>query len=90
LAERRLRGRTSVGGADLAKRRPDAHLSGMADDLRPALLARCPICGAPAAPASRPFCSARCADVDLQRWLSGVYVIPAPEDEERDPEPERA
>ncbi|MFL5188642.1 MAG: DNA gyrase inhibitor YacG [Microvirga sp.] len=43
---------------------------------------RCPVCGKPAAPASRPFCSGRCADVDLQRWLAGAYVVPAAEDEE--------
>jgi hypothetical protein len=36
----------------------------------------CPICGKPVQPAYRPFCSKRCADVDLQRWLSGAYVIP--------------
>lgn len=42
----------------------------------------CVICGKPAAPAYRPFCSKRCADVDLQRWLSGGYVIPGgPQDE---------
>lgn len=36
----------------------------------------CPICGKPAAEARyRPFCSARCADVDLNRWLSGVYTV---------------
>jgi endogenous inhibitor of DNA gyrase (YacG/DUF329 family) len=41
----------------------------------------CPICGKPAAPAFRPFCSKRCADVDLQRWFSGRYAIPGrPED----------
>ena len=38
--------------------------------------ARCPICGSPSEPALRPFCSKRCADVDLARWMSGVYVIP--------------
>jgi hypothetical protein len=43
---------------------------------------KCPICGKPAAPEYRPFCSKRCADVDLQRWLSGVYAIPAVEDED--------
>lgn len=42
----------------------------------------CPICGRPAEPEFRPFCSKRCADVDLQRWLSGRYVVPAVEDEE--------
>jgi hypothetical protein len=44
----------------------------------------CPICGKPAAEASRPFCSPRCADVDLNRWLSGVYVVPVTENAEED------
>lgn len=44
--------------------------------------ATCPICGKPALPDSRPFCSRRCADVDLNRWLSGRYVIPAVENED--------
>ncbi len=51
---------------------------------------RCAICGKPADPRFRPFCSKRCADVDLNRWLSGVYVVPtneAPEDEEQRPAP---
>lgn len=43
--------------------------------------AGCPICGKPVDPAYRPFCSKRCADVDLQRWLAGVYAVPASEDE---------
>ena len=42
----------------------------------------CPICGKPAAAAYRPFCSKRCADVDLQRWFSGRYAIPLTEEEE--------
>jgi hypothetical protein len=42
----------------------------------------CPICGKPVQETYRPFCSKRCADVDLQRWLSGAYVVPGePEDE---------
>ncbi|ODT83149.1 MAG: DNA gyrase inhibitor YacG [Pelagibacterium sp. SCN 64-44] len=41
----------------------------------------CPICGKPSVEAFRPFCSKRCADVDLNRWLSGGYVIPARDDE---------
>jgi endogenous inhibitor of DNA gyrase (YacG/DUF329 family) len=42
----------------------------------------CPICGKPAAAkATRPFCSSRCRDVDLNRWLSGSYVVPAAEDD---------
>jgi uncharacterized protein len=45
---------------------------------------RCPICGRPAAEEMRPFCSPRCRDVDLNRWLSGSYVIPARDDEPDD------
>lgn len=44
----------------------------------------CPICGKPVVAAFRPFCSRRCADVDLNRWLSGAYVVPATENEEED------
>ncbi len=36
----------------------------------------CPICTKPASEAHRPFCSRRCADVDLQRWFAGAYVVP--------------
>jgi endogenous inhibitor of DNA gyrase (YacG/DUF329 family) len=43
---------------------------------------KCPICGKPATEASKPFCSERCRDVDLNRWLSGSYVIPAKPDDE--------
>jgi endogenous inhibitor of DNA gyrase (YacG/DUF329 family) len=35
----------------------------------------CPICGRPAHPKRRPFCSGRCAEIDLHRWLGGVYRI---------------
>lgn len=38
----------------------------------------CPICGKPASETARPFCSKRCADVDLHRWLGGTYAIPGP------------
>jgi len=49
---------------------------------------KCPICGKPAEEQFRPFCSKRCADVDLNRWLSGVYAVPAVEqDESSDGEP---
>ena len=41
--------------------------------------APCPICRRPAEAARyRPFCSARCADVDLGRWFTGAYAIPGP------------
>lgn len=43
--------------------------------------ARCPICGRPRVERWRPFCSKRCADVDLGRWLGEVYRIPAVEEE---------
>ena len=52
----------------------------------------CPICGKPTDPKYRPFCSSRCADLDLARWLRGDYFIPgsAAEEEERpDPQGER-
>ena len=42
--------------------------------------------GKPAAGASKPFCSERCRDVDLNRWLSGAYAIPARDGDEEDPE----
>ncbi|MCR6631434.1 MAG: DNA gyrase inhibitor YacG [Magnetospirillum sp.] len=35
----------------------------------------CPICGKPPAEKFKPFCSARCADVDLHRWLGEVYRV---------------
>lgn len=51
----------------------------------------CPVCGRPTAPATRPFCSKRCADVDLARWLRGDYRLPGPpaEEDERPEEPDR-
>ena len=43
----------------------------------------CPICGRKPDPKTRPFCSPRCADVDLGRWFTGQYRVPArPEEEE--------
>ncbi|MFN3145597.1 MAG: DNA gyrase inhibitor YacG [Paracoccaceae bacterium] len=44
----------------------------------------CPICRKPADPAYRPFCSRRCADVDLGRWMKGSYAIPVIEEEPED------
>lgn len=46
------------------------------DQPKPARAPRCPICGKPAEPRWRPFCSKHCADVDLGRWLNGRYAIP--------------
>lgn len=54
----------------------------------------CPICGQPPAGEFKPFCSPRCKDEDLRRWLVGAYRIPAatglvPEDEDAGPEEDR-
>ena len=47
---------------------------------------KCPICGKTAVPTHKPFCSKRCADIDLGRWFTESYTLPAPvtspEDEE--------
>jgi uncharacterized protein len=40
---------------------------------------RCPICGKPTLPQYQPFCSVRCAQIDLGRWLKGDYRIPSEE-----------
>ena len=56
----------------------------MADNRTPT----CPICGKPAEQAYRPFCSRRCADVDLARWLRGDYAIPVEDPEDPDGEDE--
>jgi endogenous inhibitor of DNA gyrase (YacG/DUF329 family) len=47
--------------------------------LRPRSSPPCPICGKPAATDFRPFCSKRCADLDLHKWLNEVYVVPSAE-----------
>lgn len=62
-----------------------SHIAGMGEvkAAKPST-SKCPICGKPADAVLRPFCSKRCADVDLHRWLSGVYVVPVTEDEEED------
>lgn len=55
----------------------------------------CAICGAPRNEAYKPFCSKRCADVDLHRWLAGSYAIPvvkldgADDEDGRPPERDR-
>ena len=49
-------------------------------------MSKCAICGKEQDPKYRPFCSKRCADVDLNRWLSGGYAIPATEEDDPDDE----
>ncbi len=50
-------------------------------------MSTCPICRKPTDPAYKPFCSKRCADVDLHRWLSGGYAIEGGEDASEDEPP---
>jgi endogenous inhibitor of DNA gyrase (YacG/DUF329 family) len=45
----------------------------------PAGRRRCPICGKPATAPHQPFCSGRCADIDLGRWLKESYRVPSEE-----------
>ncbi len=42
----------------------------------------CPICEKPSDQAYRPFCSKRCADIDLGKWLKGDYAVPSQEPED--------
>jgi len=56
------------------------------DENRTSPPAPCSTCGKPAVQAYRPFCSKRCADVDLQRWFTGRYAIPV-EDEDGPEDP---
>ncbi|MBL8558464.1 MAG: DNA gyrase inhibitor YacG [Hyphomonadaceae bacterium] len=48
----------------------------------------CSICGKPLDPRYRPFCSKRCADLDLHRWLSGSYSIPGDTEEDERSSPD--
>lgn len=45
-------------------------------------MSACPVCGKPVQPEYRPFCSKRCADVDLHRWLKGSYAIPVSDEDD--------
>ena len=48
----------------------------------------CPVCGKPEVAEYRPFCSARCRAIDLNRWLGEVYRVPgsrSPGEGESDP-----
>jgi len=51
------------------------------NDPSPVPSSKCPSCGRPTLAATRPFCSRRCADADLVRWVNGAYRIPVTEDE---------
>jgi uncharacterized protein len=47
---------------------------------------KCPICGRASDAAFSPFCSKRCSDIDLNRWLSGIYAVPVTEEGDEDGE----
>ena len=54
----------------------------------PTGLRPCPLCGSPPDARFRPFCSRRCADMDLDKWVAGDYRIPtdeAPDGDEEEP-----
>lgn len=42
----------------------------------------CPICGGDPQKSYRPFCSKRCADIDLGKWLNGSYAVPSQDPED--------
>lgn len=46
----------------------------------------CPICGEDTVKQFRPFCSKRCADIDLARWLNGSYAVPSQREDDLDNE----
>lgn len=50
----------------------------------------CPMCGEKTDRDYRPFCSRRCADRDLGRWMTGAYAIPARGEDEADDGPDAA
>jgi endogenous inhibitor of DNA gyrase (YacG/DUF329 family) len=54
----------------------------------PDVNSKCPICGRRSSAAYQPFCTPRCQEVDLGRWLTGVYRVPGPPAElDDDPPP---
>ena len=70
----------------MASRAPPKPPSTAAPDAAKKRVARCPICTAASEPQFRPFCSSRCADVDLSRWLRGGYAIAGRADVDEDGE----
>lgn len=52
--------------------------------------AKCAVCGNPVTHDYRPFCSKRCADIDLGRWLDGRYAIPGQPASPSDADPDEA
>jgi endogenous inhibitor of DNA gyrase (YacG/DUF329 family) len=75
------------GVRTLARAGAGADIVHMSEPPAPTSAKPCPICGKPAAVRFTPFCSSRCADVDLHRWLAGTYRVPVSEDDEGDEAP---
>lgn len=70
----------------------DAHLARQIDRIEGEIRQKypnilCPICGKPGSGEYRPFCSKRCADIDLGRWMKGSYVIHTDESPDDNDEP---
>ena len=63
------------------------HIQQMPENADTARPKRCPVCGKPTIAQFRPFCSRRCADIDLNRWLSGIYTVPGKPEEAEDEAP---
>ncbi|MGV3550627.1 DNA gyrase inhibitor YacG [Rhizobium sp.] len=63
----------------------------MASNVEPLRKTRpCPECNRPSTRESYPFCSERCRNLDLSRWLTGAYAIPVADDESKADEEEQA
>jgi len=68
----------------LVRTRVAPYISRMSEPVDIPRLQPCPICSKAVVEQFRPFCSRRCADVDLNRWLSAIYVVPAKPEEDED------
>lgn len=44
----------------------------------------CPICKRPTETSFRPFCSKRCADIDLGRWFNESYSVPVSDEDDEE------
>lgn len=71
----------------LARRAAQVYISGMvppSPNAEGSSRGLCPVCRKLMVEKYQPFCSQRCKNVDLNRWLSGVYAVPAVEAEDED------
>ncbi len=71
----------------MTEKDPPDHRRGATDAGQAITPGRCPACKAPTRHRYRPFCSRRCAEVDLGRWFSGAYRIPTEDPDDRPAEP---